>query len=108
MNAIKQDPNIISDERCAEKLEASPAPRVTKEQIDSRIDTVTTSKLPWSETVTVCEIKLDNGFSVRGESACVNPENYDEEIGNKIAYDNAYRQLWAFFGFLLAETQHQS
>jgi hypothetical protein len=42
------------------------------------------------ETVTVCSIKLDNGYSVRGESACVNPENYNREIGEKIAYDNAF------------------
>ena len=33
----------------------------------------------------------------------MNPENYNEEIGNKIAYDNAFRQLWPLFGFLLAE-----
>ena len=46
---------------------------------------------------------LDNGFSVSGESACVNPENYNQQIGEKIAFDNAFRQLWPLFGFLLAE-----
>lgn len=99
---------FISEDELEKKIEATPAPRVTKEQIEARIDEVTTSKMPWSDTVTICEIKLDNGFSVRGESACVNPENYDEEIGNKIAYDNAFRQLWPFFGFMLAEDQHRA
>lgn len=42
---------------------------------------------------------------MRGESACVNPENYDEEIGTTIAYDNAFKQLWPLFGFMLAEDQ---
>lgn len=40
---------------------------------------------------------------MRGESACVNPANYDQEIGERIAYDNAFSKLWAFFGFVLAE-----
>jgi Phage protein (N4 Gp49/phage Sf6 gene 66) family len=53
--------------------------------------------------VTIGSITLDNGYSVRGESACVNPENYNQQIGEKIAYDNAFRQLWPLFGFLLAE-----
>lgn len=56
-----------------------------------------------SGTVTLCQITLDNGFSVRGESACVNPANYNREIGEKISFDNAFRQLWPLFGFLLAE-----
>lgn len=54
-------------------------------------------------TVTHCRIILDNGFSVSGESACVNAENYNQEIGERIAYNNAFRQLWPLFGFLLAE-----
>lgn len=99
---------FINDEELEKKIEATPAPRVTKEQIEARIAEVTTSKLPWSETVTICEIKLDNGFSVRGESAYVNPENYDKEIGDRIAYDNAFHQLWEFFGFMLAEDQHRA
>lgn len=95
----------ITDQQLQEKLEQSPAPRVTKEYIESRIsklDGVTYHRI--GETVTLCNIRLDNGFSVRGESACVNPANYNEEIGNKIAYDNAFRQLWSPFGFLLAES----
>ena len=35
--------------------------------------------------VTICSITNDNGYSVRGESACVNPENYNQQIGEKIA-----------------------
>lgn len=103
--AIHENKDMISEEKLQEKLEQSPADRITPEFIESRIKNVIHSKLPWSETVTVCEIQLDNGYTVRGESACVNPENYDEEIGNKIAYDNAYRKLWPLFGFLLAEDQ---
>lgn len=93
---------IITNDRLDELLAASPAERVTKEYMESRM-----AHAPMftriGETVTHCRIVLDNGFSVSGESACVNAENYNQEIGEKISYDNAFRQLWPLFGFLLAE-----
>lgn len=93
-------PAFITDTQLAEKLDASPAPRVTKEQIDERISEV---KFHQFGILTHCTIHLDNKYQVTGESACVNPENYNREIGEKIAYDNAYQKLWSLFGFLLAE-----
>lgn len=93
--------DLITNEKLEELLTASPAERVTKEYIESRIGGTEFHRL--GETVTVCQITLDNGYSVRGESACVNPENYNQQIGEKIAFDNAFRQLWPLFGFMLAE-----
>lgn len=93
--------NLITNDKLDELLAASPAERVTKEYMESRIAASEFTKL--ASTVTICNLTLDNGYSVRGESACVNPENYNQQIGEKIAYDNAFRQLWALFGFLLAE-----
>lgn len=98
--------NIISNEDLDKKLSASPAPRVTKEQMEKRIKSIEFSKL--GETVTLCNITLDNGYSVRGESACVNPENYNREIGEKIAYDQVFNKLWPLFGFLLAESNYMN
>lgn len=92
----------ITDAELETKLEESPAPRVTKEYMESRI-----YGKPYfirmDDTVTICHIKLDNGYSVRGESACVSKANYNQEIGEKIAYDNAFQKLWGLFGFVLAE-----
>ena len=92
---------LITNEKLDELLAASPAERVTPEYMKSRITNTDFTRI--GETVTHCRIVLDNGFSVSGESACVNPENYNQQIGEKIAYDNAFRQLWPLFGFLLAE-----
>jgi Phage protein (N4 Gp49/phage Sf6 gene 66) family len=92
---------LITNERLDELLAASPAERVTQEYMESRIANTEFHRL--DETVTICSITLDNGYSVRGESACVNPENYIRHIGEKIAYDNAFREFWPLFGFLLAE-----
>lgn len=92
---------LVTNEKLDELLAASPAPRVTKDAIESRIKTKEFTRL--GGTVTLCSITLDNGYSVRGESACVNPENYNQMIGEKIAYDNAFTKLWPLYGFLLAE-----
>ncbi len=51
--------------------------------------------------LTVCCLTLTNGFTVTGESACASPENYDEEIGNKIARENAREKIWVLEGYLL-------
>jgi hypothetical protein len=85
-------------------IAAKPGEKVTKAAIESRIRDVTYLRL--NETVTLCSITLDNGYSVRGESACVDPANYDREIGEGLAYGNALNKLWPLFGFLLAEDRH--
>ena len=83
-------------------IAATPGEKVTKEYIDSRIVKTDFMVLPGT-TVTICSIALDNGYSVRGESACVDPANYRQDIGEKIARDSAFDKLWPLFGFLLAE-----
>lgn len=96
-----EEKTLITNDELDKLLAASPAERVTPEYMQSRITGTDFNRI--GETVTHCRIVLDNGFSVSGESACVNPENYNQQIGEKIAYDNAFRQLWPLFGFLLAE-----
>lgn len=53
--------------------------------------------------LTVCVLTLENGFNVTGESACVSPENFNKEIGEKIAKDNAVNKIWSLEGYLLKE-----
>ena len=78
------------------------APRLTPDGIDAKIKTVTYTNLPSGKCV-VCELILANGFSVRGESACVSPANFDQEIGNSIAFKNAREKIWQLEGYLLQE-----
>lgn len=99
---MTMETELMTNDELDQKLKDRPAPRVTKEYIDSRIVDIDYDNA--FHTVTICNILLDNGFSVRGESACVDPENFDAEIGKKLAYDNAFRKLWPLFGFLLAES----
>lgn len=55
------------------------------------------------ETLTFCVLVLENGFTVTGESACASPENFDAEIGRKIAFENARNKIWLLEGYLLKQ-----
>jgi hypothetical protein len=53
--------------------------------------------------LTFCVLVLRNGFTVTGESACASPENFDAEIGRKIARQNAVNKIWPLMGYALKE-----
>lgn len=78
-------------------IAALPGDKVTKEQMEARVASIDFFHL--GETVTICSITLDNGYSVRGESACVDPANYNQAIGEQLAQDHAFNQLWPLFVF---------
>jgi len=52
-------------------------------------------------TITHCTLILKNGYTVTGESVCVDPKNFKEEIGRSIAYNNARDKIWGLLGFAL-------
>ncbi len=97
---------LLSDEQLAAALASLPGERVTKEYMEARIAEVKFHHL--GQRLTHCTIHLNNGYLATGESACVDPANYNAEIGEKLAYADAFRKLWPLFGFLLAESRMRS
>lgn len=83
------------------------APRLTPDHIDAQIMAEQFYVFPGT-TLTVCALTLRNGFMVTGESAAASVANFDEEIGRKIARDNARNKIWAFEGYLLRDFLHQT
>ena len=55
------------------------------------------------ELLTFCVLVLKNGFTVTGESACASPENFDAEIGRKIARQNAEQKILPLMGYHLKQ-----
>lgn len=53
--------------------------------------------------LTFCVLVLQNGFTVTGESACASPENFNAEIGRRIARENAVSKVWPLLGFRLRD-----
>lgn len=51
--------------------------------------------------LTFAVLVLQNGFTVTGESACASPENFDAEIGRKVAKQNAINKIWPLLGYEL-------
>lgn len=81
------------------------APRITPTDIEAKIAKTEFHRL--TPVLTICVLTLQNGFHVTGESACASPENFDEDIGNKIAKGNAVAKVWGLEGYLLKERLHQ-
>lgn len=78
------------------------APRLSPALIDAAILTEQYYIFPGT-VMTVCCLTLQNGYNVVGTSAPASPENFNEEIGRKIAKDHARNQIWALEGYLLKE-----
>ena len=129
-SAMNGEDIIISGLNCEQQIEQEiqdkglNAPRLTPDHIDSVIqsvhyftgndgirgssgDNVSYGKEYPLSLLTFCVLVLKNGFTVTGESACASPENFDAEIGKKIAYDNAREKIWLLEGYLLKEQLHK-
>lgn len=83
------------------------APRITPEHLESVIVSEQYHVFAGT-TFTACLLTLKNGYTVLGESACASPENFNAELGRKIARDNAKNKIWQLEGYLLREKLSQS
>lgn len=81
---------------------APAAPSVTIDDVMAAIKSETYTVLPNGRT-TICQLTLDNGFTVEGQSACVSIENFDPVKGNHYARGRAIDEVWKLLGFRLAD-----
>ena len=73
--------------------------KITEEQILAKVAEEKDYKL--GDKTTCVMLKLVNGFEVVGLSSCVDPENYDHEIGKSFARKKALDKVWELEGYLL-------
>lgn len=109
---MSKDEAAIEAEIQAKNLNA---PRLTPQRIDDTItaeyafrvsdalDALGMPHDPRASAMTIAILVLKNGFIVTGESAAASPENFDAEIGKKIARDNARNKIWPLEGYLLRD-----
>lgn len=55
------------------------------------------------DVLTVCLLVTRNGFTIIGKNAPASPDNFDAELGRKLAYEDAVRQLWPLMGYALRD-----
>ncbi|AVO23174.1 hypothetical protein RIVERRIDER_93 [Xanthomonas phage RiverRider] len=80
----------------------SNAPKVTIEEIHASIKKESYTLLPDGKT-TICQLTMDNDFTIEGSSACVSIKNYDQAKGEKYAKERAINNCWQFLGWRLAD-----
>ena len=83
------------------------APRLTPKLIDDKIVGEYFHIVP-NTPMTLCVLTLQNGFVVTGDSTAVSIENFDKEIGRKVARENARDKIWSLEGYLLKEAVYRS
>ena len=111
----------MNDQQIEQEIQANglTAPRITPADIEANIssewyinaaDGVVPDEFQPSvpanhplSLLTLCVLVLKNGFTVTGESACASPENFDAELGRKIARQNAVSKIWTLMGYALKE-----
>jgi hypothetical protein len=59
------------------------------------------------DVLTLYILVMTNGFTVIGKSAPASPENFDKELGIKLAREDAIRQLWPLMGYALRDAIHR-
>lgn len=93
-----------SDEKIEDDIVAKglDAPRLSPEKIEDVIVGEQYYRFPRT-TMMVCCLTLKNGYCVTGESAAVSSENFDAEIGQKVAKQHAKDKIWALEGYLLKQ-----
>ncbi|PHV12080.1 Gp49 family protein [Chitinimonas sp. BJB300] len=88
------------------KPKSSNAPRITERDVHAAIVGEDYHHFA-NSTLTVCMLRLRNGFTVLGQSACVSRDNFDPVKGREIARRNACDEVWKVLGYDLCEQIHR-
>lgn len=76
--------------------------RLTTEYIESQIARTQYLRPEGCGTLTICVLTMKNGLHIVGESACLNPNDFDQALGEKYARENAFSKLWQLEGYARA------
>ena len=74
---------------------------VTQEQVDTIFNESDLTEQVSFNKCLIIAIKLRNGFVIVENSACVDPKNFDIELGRKICCDRIKNKIWELEGYKL-------
>lgn len=78
---------------------------VTQKDVDAFIKVINISEVIPNDSgtiITVVTATLANGFTVTESSTCVDPANYDPEVGLMCCMEKIEDKVWFLLGFLLS------
>lgn len=73
-------------------------PVISKADIESKIVTTHYHRFPDTTTTVAC-IVFVNGHAETGQSSCIKPEDYDEQLGQRYARENAIEKCFNAFAY---------
>lgn len=101
----------VSESELKAHAEAAGGRRVTKDDLEANVKSyvifrpyISVKDAPVPEEaklLTICILTCQNGFTVVGESACADPAMFDEELGQRLALNDAKNKLWSLMGYEL-------
>jgi len=77
--------------------------RVSLADIEDSIGTVDYIRPAAADYMTIAVVVMKNGYVVLGKSAPADPDNFNQELGEKFAREDAIRQIWPLMGFALRD-----
>lgn len=72
---------------------------ITQENVSGFIKGIYSATI--GEKTTFVKVTLINGFELCETSSCVDPKNYNKEIGIQCCLDRIFDKIWHLLGFLL-------
>ena len=81
---------------------------VTREDVLANMqDVVVKTVVEFDKPCTYVTVRMKNGFTLRESTTCVDPANYNEEIGKEICLQKIEDKVWFLLGYAL-QTPYQS
>jgi len=78
---------------------------ISHETVESKIAQTTYHRFP-KTNLTIAILTLKSGFVVTGESNCVDPQDFNEQVGRDLAYDNAIDKIYTYEAYLKLANSH--
>ena len=77
---------------------------VTKEEVmENMQDVICKTATEFNKPVTYVTVRMKNGFTLRESTTCVDPANYDEEVGKQICLEKIEDKVWFLLGYTLQD-----
>ena len=82
---------------------------VTIEQVMENMQDIIVRTLDdFGKPCTYVTVRMKNGFTLRESTTCVDPANYDENIGKEICLKKIEDKIWFLLGYQLQEDLYRS
>lgn len=79
--------------------------KITQEHVEDIFIRSTIEAIKMGEKTTVMHVTLPNDYAIIESSSCVDPENYDHEMGIELCTKRVKDKIWELEGYLLQNTK---